>query len=100
MTAIPFDGLTFVQTLKEGGFDEAQAKSLAKVFKEAQHEADVATKADVGRLEHAVKADIARLEQLIAQTAAETRAEIIKWVSGIALAQVFLLSGILAKLIF
>ncbi len=32
MAAIPFDGLKFVQTLKEGGFEEAQAKSLAKAL--------------------------------------------------------------------
>ena len=89
MTAITFDGLKFVQTLQEGGFDETQAKSVARAFKDAQQEAEVATKADITRLEH-----------LIAQTAAETRAEIIKWVSGIALAQVFLLAGILAKLVF
>ena len=93
MTAITFDGLKFVQTLQEGGFDETQAKSVARAFKDAQREADVATRADIQHLEQ-------RMENLIAQTAAETRAEIIKWISGIALAQVFLLAGILAKLVF
>ncbi|VFN08009.1 MAG: hypothetical protein BECKG1743D_GA0114223_112361, partial [Candidatus Kentron sp. G] len=34
MTAITFDGLKFVQTLQEGGFDETQAKSVARAFKD------------------------------------------------------------------
>jgi len=118
MTAITFDTLKFAQTLQDAGFQEIQAKSVAKAFREAQHEVDPATKADIEQLKHRVKTDgeqleyslkadiasvrtdIDRLENLIAKTAAETRAEIIKWVSGLAVAQVVLLAGILAKLVF
>nr|VFK51624.1 MAG: hypothetical protein BECKTUN1418E_GA0071001_100627 [Candidatus Kentron sp. TUN]VFK53610.1 MAG: hypothetical protein BECKTUN1418F_GA0071002_10263 [Candidatus Kentron sp. TUN] len=76
-----------------------KAKSLAKAFKDAQYEADVATKSDVDRLNNLIKSNVERLEYSIAQTAAQTRADIIKWVSGIALAQTVLLVGILSKFI-
>nr|VFJ90973.1 MAG: hypothetical protein BECKH772A_GA0070896_1002525 [Candidatus Kentron sp. H]VFJ92142.1 MAG: hypothetical protein BECKH772B_GA0070898_1002524 [Candidatus Kentron sp. H]VFJ98739.1 MAG: hypothetical protein BECKH772C_GA0070978_1002425 [Candidatus Kentron sp. H] len=38
ITAIAFDTLKFAQTLQDAGFDGTQAKSVAKAFKEAQHE--------------------------------------------------------------
>nr|VFJ46844.1 MAG: hypothetical protein BECKFW1821B_GA0114236_100179 [Candidatus Kentron sp. FW] len=99
MSAIAFDTLKFVQTLQDAGFNEIQAKSVARAFNDAQHETDVATKADVDRLDDSIKSNAERLEHLIAQTNAQTRADIIKWVSGIALAQTLLLVGVLTKFI-
>nr|VFJ75287.1 MAG: hypothetical protein BECKFW1821C_GA0114237_107111 [Candidatus Kentron sp. FW] len=110
MSAIAFDTLKFVQTLQDAGFNEIQAKSVARAFNDAQHEANVATKADVDRLDDSIKSNVERLddsiksnaerlEHLIAQTNAQTRADIIKWVSGIALAQTLLLVGVLSKFI-
>nr|VFK61034.1 MAG: hypothetical protein BECKTUN1418D_GA0071000_11424 [Candidatus Kentron sp. TUN] len=66
MTAITFDTLKFVQTLQDADFNEIQAKSLAKAFKDAQYEADVATKSDVDRLNNSIKSNVERLEYSIA----------------------------------
>lgn len=47
MTAITFDTLKFVRTLKDSGFEEKQAEAVAKAFQDASGEAELATKRDV-----------------------------------------------------
>jgi hypothetical protein len=55
MATLTFDTLKFVETLKAHGVPEEQAKGIAEAFaeafKDAQSESDVATKADIARLE-------------------------------------------------
>jgi hypothetical protein len=51
MTTITFNTLKFVRKLREAGFEEKQAESVADAFKEATGEADLATKRDLESLE-------------------------------------------------
>jgi hypothetical protein len=46
MSAITFDTLKFVRTLKDSGFEEKQAEAVAKAFQDASSEAELATKRD------------------------------------------------------
>lgn len=62
MTAITFDTLKFVETLKDAGVSEAQAKAIAQAFRDAQGEVDLATKADLRELEHRLDTRLARIE--------------------------------------
>lgn len=47
MATITFDTHKFVRTLKESGVPENQAEAISEAFKEAQGEAELATKADI-----------------------------------------------------
>jgi len=47
MTAITFDTLRFVRTLEDAGVDKKQAEAISRAFKDAQGEAELATKRDV-----------------------------------------------------
>jgi len=58
MTVVPFDTLKFVEKLEAGGFTHQQAKAAAEAFADATSQ-ELATKADIGRLEK----DLLLLEQ-------------------------------------
>jgi len=47
MSAITFDTHKFIRRLKEAGLPEAQAEAIADAFREAQGEAELATKQDI-----------------------------------------------------
>ena len=91
MTAITFDTLAYVKTLREAGFEErqaeAQATALATVLK--GHADDLATKGDI----HDLKQDMA----LMKRDMDILKAELIRWVVGIGFLQSALIIGILAK---
>jgi hypothetical protein len=94
MTAVTFDTLKFVETLKAAGVPEAQAKAMAEAHKEALAESAallLATKDDIADL----KQDIARLERGLAQrmTVMEGDIKLLKWMLG------FLLAGMAAVLV-
>ncbi len=80
-----FDTLKFVEKHERGGFSSAQARATAEAFVDATGE-QLATKADIARLEAATKADIARLEAAtkadIAKLETSTRADIAKLETG------------------
>ena len=77
MASIVFDTLKFADRLKEAGVPAAQAEAEARALAEALSASDIATKADL----------------------LELRMDIIKWMVGLALAQLGLLIGILVKLL-
>jgi hypothetical protein len=52
MTATTFDTHKFVRRLKEAGLPEMQAEAIADAFRDAQGEADLATKVDLRELEY------------------------------------------------
>lgn len=81
MTAVTFDTLEFVEQLKAGGMPETQARAVAKALKEAQASVDYATREDVYRI------------------VSEAKWDVLKWVVGLALAQISLLVGLLIKLL-
>lgn len=77
MTAITFDTLKFADRLKEAGIPGAQAEAEARALAEALGASDIATKADL----------------------LELKMDVIKWMVGIAMAQIGLSIGILVKLL-
>lgn len=89
MATITFDTLKFANRLKEAGVPpahaEAEATALSEVFD--MNLQDMATKEDLKHLEAALRRDMA-----------EMKYDLLKWVVGIALAQIGLLIGILVKL--
>jgi hypothetical protein len=74
-SAIIFDTLAYVKKLKSAGVPEKQAEIQAETFAEILEER-VATKQDLKELELALKHDLANI-----------KAEIIKWVAGMLVAQ-------------
>ena len=59
MSAITFDTHKFIRRLKDSGLPETQAEAIADAFREAQGEAELATKQDIV----GVKQDIALLKR-------------------------------------
>jgi len=47
MSHITFDTLKFVETLKESGIDEKQAKAIATAYKDASSDQELVTKKDL-----------------------------------------------------
>jgi hypothetical protein len=96
MATIAFDTLRFVEELKSAGFAEAQAKAIAEaqkhafaeIFESRDHQA--ATKSDIAE----VMLEIERTRRDIAEIKADT----IKWVAGLLLAQAAVVAA-LVKLV-
>lgn len=84
MTAIAFDTHKFVQKLKNSGLTEKQAEGITDAFRDAQSEAQVATKLDIKELE--VKM-------------AETKADLIRWVVGAGFLQTALIAALLLRVV-
>jgi hypothetical protein len=74
-SALTFDTLAYVKKLRSAGVPEKQAEIQAETFAEILEER-VATKQDLKELEVALKHDLANI-----------KAEIIKWVEGMLVAQ-------------
>jgi len=51
MTSATFDTHKFVRRLKEAGLPETQAEAIADAFRDAQSEAELATKYDIAELQ-------------------------------------------------
>lgn len=62
MTAITFNTLKFVQTLRDSGVDGKQAEAIASAVSDAQAMAELATKHDLKELELTLSRDIKELE--------------------------------------
>ena len=59
IATITFDTHKFLRTLKDAGVPESQAEAFSEAFKEAQGEADLATKRDIDD----VRRDMREMEQ-------------------------------------
>ena len=59
----PFDTLKLARQFEAAGFEPKQAGDMAAASADAQASADLATKADLDRLERATKADLRDVEQ-------------------------------------
>lgn len=77
MSSITFDTMKFVDTLKEAGFDEKQAKALAKAQSEANEHSSFVTKQDLS----------------------EAKLDIVKWMIGLFLGQTALLLTVFPKIL-
>ena len=81
MSAVTFDTHKVIKQLESAGLPPSQAEAIVAAVTAAQEGAELVTKKDL---------------QL---ALAELRADLIKWVVGLALAQLALLIGILTKLL-
>ena len=70
MSTVTFDTLEFVETLKQAGIPENQARAQSEALKKVLH-TEVATKQDMENMELKIKADIEA-----------AKSEIIKWNTG------------------
>ena len=90
-----FDRLAYVDRLKAGSFSEQQARAAADALGEALTET-VATKADIAQLETKMETRFSALDVRFANLdtrfaaietrIAESRASVIQWVVGVAIA--------------
>lgn len=62
MTAITFDTLKFVQTLRESGVNDKQAEAIAAAVRETHDAADLATKRDLKELEFKLTQSMREME--------------------------------------
>ena len=113
-----FDTLAAAEALEAAGMEPKQAKACAAqmgAVVDARHaelatKADIAdlradfsrleaaTQADISRLEAATKADISRLEAVMQADIASVKAEILKWMFGVAMGQIVLIVTLLKLL--
>lgn len=77
MSAVTFDTLKFANRLKAAGVPSQQAEAEAEALADALSASDIATRTDL----------------------IELKTDLIKWIVGIALAQIGLLVGIMVKLL-
>jgi hypothetical protein len=104
MATVTFDTLKFANRLKAAGVPENQAEAEAEILAEvlAVSLKELATKGDLKLLEASLRQQMAEMGQQMAemrQQMAEMKTDLIKWVVGIALAQISLLVGIFIKLL-
>jgi len=95
MPAVTFDTLKFVETLKEAGVPETQAKAFSTAVRESHEAAELATKGDIADLRHEMKEIETALRHEIKESAADLKFELLKWIIGLAIAQAGFLIGIL-----
>ena len=84
-----FDTFEFIEALKASGVPEKQAKAQSKVMNKVltdfqdQQLQDVATKADL----LVIKNEIIAVKNELSKDIANSKAEILKWVAGMLIAQ-------------
>jgi len=83
---ITFDTLAYVKKLKAAGVPEKQAEVQAETFAEIIEDR-IATKHDILLLKQDLKELELSLKQELRLGLADTKAEIIKWVAGMLVAQ-------------
>jgi len=109
MTTLTFDTHESVKELKDAGFTEQQAEAITKLQKtainstleQARHDYnldDLATKRDLKNLELELKRDIEILKSDTRAQIAESKADLIRWVVGVGLLQITVITALLLKL--
>ena len=98
MTTIAFDTLAYVKRLRDAGFTEPQAETLAQTQAELI-DSQFANKQDLKNLEVTLKRDIELLRAEMKQPLAETKAEIIRWTVGAGVLQTALIAALLLRLV-
>lgn len=88
-----FDTFGYFEKLKAAGFSKAQAKAQAEVLREAIED-KVATKRDLQE----VKRDMLEIEGRLKAEIANSRAETIKWVAGMLVAQAAVIAALVKLL--
>ena len=116
MNTIPFDTLQFAAELMQGGFTEAQAKTMTKAVTKIQQESfttvveqvkhdyrleDIATKRDLKETElkiELVKSELKRDIESVRKEIAETKADLVRWVVGVGVLQMVLITALVLKM--
>jgi len=119
MNAIILDTLEFANKLKAGGFTEQQAETQARAIadivekqlatkqdmeaREADlkrdiHESEYRLEVKIKELEITLRKDIEILRAEVKRDIAETKAELIRWVVGVGILQLTIITALLLKL--
>ncbi|MBF0161423.1 MAG: DUF1640 domain-containing protein [Magnetococcales bacterium] len=92
--AIPFDTLAFAKELETAGVPPAQAEAQAKAL------SSVLQKVEEYRLQElATKGDVELAKEVLRKEIEVAKNETIKWMVGLALAQLAMMAGILMTLV-
>lgn len=96
MSTLPFDTHAFYVELVESGLAEKTADALTKAVTkiEVAKIEELATKHDIKELDLKIELVKAELKRDIA----ETKAELIRWVVGVGLLQITIITGLVLKL--
>jgi len=86
MATVTFDTLKFVETLREAGVPESQAKALSTAVQESHEAADLATKGDIADLRHEMKELELRIDTRFEKVHGEML--LMKWMLGLLIAGV------------
>jgi hypothetical protein len=87
VTTTTFDTHKFVRRLKEAGLPEMQAEALTDALRDAQGEADLATKQDITELKRDIQSLEIRFDAELRTRIKEIEATLLKWVVGLLIAQ-------------
>ncbi|MFC4161995.1 coiled-coil domain-containing protein [Chitinimonas lacunae] len=104
MAALAFDTLKIVQRLEEAGVPAAQARAqvaaLVEVINaENEHIAETySSKTDIAQRLTNIEADLVKIDAKLEKTAAETKAELVKWVVSVGVLQMALITALVLKL--
>jgi len=98
MTTITFDTHVFVKKLKAVGFTEEQAEVFA-AEQARLIEDQLATKHDLLELETNLRRDIKQSELQLQAKMSENKAEMIRWVVGVGMLQITLITALLLRLL-
>lgn len=98
MTTLTFDTHEFVKKLKGAGFSEEQAEILTELQKSTVINTLEQARHDYELDDLATKRDLKELELKLEFRIEETKAELIRWVVGVGLLQVTIITALLLKL--
>lgn len=103
MSAIPFDTHAFYSELVESGLAEKTAEALTKAVTkiEVAKIEELATKRDLKEIElkiELVKSELKRDIETVRKEMAENKAELIRWVVGVGMLQITVITALILKL--
>ena len=98
MSTLTFDTHEFVKELKEAGFSEQQAEAITRLQKTAINSTLEQARHDYELDDLATKRDLKELELKLELKIAESKAELIRWVVGVGLLQITIITALILKL--
>jgi len=103
MSAIPFDTHAFYSELVESGLAEKTAEALTKAVTKIETAKidELATKRDLKEIElkiELVKSELKRDIETVRKEMAENKAELIRWVVGVGMLQITVITALILKL--
>lgn len=98
MTTLTFDTHEFVKNLKAVGFSEEQAEAITLLQRTTINTTLEQAKHDYQLDDLATKRDLKELELKVAKEIAESKADLIRWVVGVGVLQMTLITGLMLKL--